>query len=119
MLPRPLPSTDDTPYHKREAFAPDLQRLASQLKALSHPARLAIVQALSSRGTCVCGQLVELLPLSQGTVSRHLKELKEAGLIQGSLEGPSTCYCLAPQAFALLRKLFDDFTEPCCPPGCC
>ena len=75
------------------------QRLADVAKALSHPARIAILRLLAKRGTCICGEIVEDLPLSQSTVSQHLKALKEAGLIQGEIEGPRTCYCLDAEAF--------------------
>jgi ArsR family transcriptional regulator len=75
------------------------QRLADVAKALSHPARIAILRLLAQRGTCICGEIVEGLPLSQSTVSQHLKALKEAGLIRGAIEGPRTCYCLDGRAF--------------------
>lgn len=76
------------------------QRLADVAKALSHPARIAILRLLAQRGACICGEIVEDLPLSQSTVSQHLKALKEAGLIRGEIEGPRTCYCLDASAFA-------------------
>lgn len=75
------------------------QRLADVAKALSHPARIAILRLLAKRGTCICGEIVEDLPLSQSTVSQHLKALKGAGLIRGEIEGPRTCYCLDAGAF--------------------
>jgi DNA-binding IclR family transcriptional regulator len=68
--------------------------LAETLRALAHPARLAILRALAERGTCVCGEIVGTLPLAQSTVSQHLKILKDAGLIRGTMSGPRSCYCL-------------------------
>ena len=69
----------------------ELSRLA---KAFSHPARIAILKELSSRRSCVCGDIVDVLPLAQATVSQHLKELKEVGLIKGEVEGVKSCYCI-------------------------
>ncbi|MEX0601567.1 MAG: metalloregulator ArsR/SmtB family transcription factor, partial [Rhodothermales bacterium] len=80
-------------------------------KALSHPARLEILRVLAERETCICGEIVADLPLAQSTVSRHLKVLKKAGLIQGSIDGPSVCYCLKPAALQALRTQFDGFLE--------
>ena len=74
------------------------EALAEKLKALAHPARLAILRTLADRGRCVCGEVVEVMPLAQATVSQHLKILKEAGLIQGRIEGRNSCYCLDPDA---------------------
>jgi ArsR family transcriptional regulator len=71
----------------------EFARLAS---ALGHPARVAIVRFLKQKGVCVCGEIVDALPLAQSTVSQHLKTLKEAGLIQGETDGPRSCYCLNP-----------------------
>ena len=67
---------------------------AAVCKALGHPARVTIVQHLLSKNTCICGELVDLLPLAQSTVSQHLHQLKNCGLIQGEIQGPKTCYCL-------------------------
>jgi DNA-binding transcriptional ArsR family regulator len=83
------------------------KRLAEQLKALAHPARLAILEVLAARGTCVCGEIVEVLPLAQATVSQHLKVLKEAGLLRGGIDGPRSCYCLDSAAIAAVRRLLD------------
>ena len=71
--------------------------LADRLKALGHPARLEILRVLAARGTCVCGEVVKVMPLSQATVSQHLKVLKEAGLIRGRIDGKNSCYCLDPR----------------------
>lgn len=85
-----------------EANDEELARLA---RALAHPARVRIVRLLEMKNTCVCGELVEALPLAQSTVSQHLKVLKEAGLIQGEIDGPRVCYCLVPAALRRLRML--------------
>ena len=82
---------------------PTDQTLVALFRALGHPARLRIVRLLAERQACVCGDLVSELPLSQSTVSQHLKVLKSAGLIVGEVEGPSVCYCLAPGALASLH----------------
>ena len=84
----------------------DLARLA---KALAHPARVAILRLLLTRGDCICGDIVDRLPWAQATVSQHLKVLKEAGWIQGEIDGPRVCYCAQPEAgrkfTALLKAL--------------
>ena len=90
-----------------ERFRPEDERLALQLKALGHPARLAIIDMLAARGTCVCGAIVEVMPLAQATVSQHLKVLKEAGLLRGTVDGPRSCYCLDHRALAALRRTLD------------
>ena len=69
-------------------------RLAKYVKALAHPARMAILNLLLQKKACVCGDIVDELPLSKSTVSQHLKELKEVGLIKGDIEGVSVCYCI-------------------------
>jgi DNA-binding transcriptional ArsR family regulator len=83
------------------------EALAEKLKALAHPARLAILRTLANRGRCVCGEVVEVMPLAQATVSEHLRVLKGAGLIQGRIEGRNSCYCLDPDAIAALRDGVD------------
>ncbi len=88
------------------------ERLAAQLKAVAHPARLQILELLAERGECVCGEIVEVLPLAQSTVSQHLKILKKAGLLCGSIDGPRSCYCLDGAALLAFRKAFDErFSE--------
>ena len=87
-------------YRKDTEFSEEDQSLADIAKALSHPARIAIMRILAQRGTCVCGEIVDVLPLAQSTVSQHLKALKDAGLIQGEVEGPRSCYCLDWKAFS-------------------
>ena len=83
------------------------QQLADRLKALAHPARLEILRVLAARGTCVCGEVVDVMPLAQATVSQHLKVLKEAGLIHGRIDGKNSCYCLDPRGIADLRAALD------------
>lgn len=74
------------------------EEFAELARALSHPARVAILRHLASTGSCICGQIVDVLPLAQATVSQHLKVLKEAGFIQGEVDGPRTCYGVNPEA---------------------
>ena len=83
------------------------EELAALAKAIAHPARLQIVRLLSRRSTCVCGEIVDQLPLAQSTVSEHLRILKDAGLIRGEVDGPRVCYCLAPDGVARLKTLVD------------
>ena len=83
-------------------------RLAAWAKALSHPARIRILQVLARRETCVCGQIVEELPLAQSTVSEHLRVLKSAGLISGRVDGPRSCYCLDRDQLRRVRAEMDE-----------
>lgn len=96
------------------------EMLAERLKALAHPARLRIVEILATRGTCVCGQIVEVLPLAQATVSQHLKILKDAGILRGTIDGPRSCYGLDHEALASLRRTLDKrlggLQAACCTP---
>ena len=85
----------------------DLARLA---KALGHPARVAIVRLLLERGECLCGGIVDRLPLAQATVSQHLKVLKEAGWVQGEIDGPRVCYCAVPEAGRRFIELVESLT---------
>jgi ArsR family transcriptional regulator len=102
---------------KLEGMNKDTIRLAEFARALSHPARIRILEILAERNTCICGEIVNLLPLSQSTVSQHLKELKKAGLIRGEIEGPKTCYCIDPKTFTRAREMFQNFLSKlgkCC-----
>lgn len=81
------------------------RELATLARAFSHPARVGIVRYLAARGTCVCGQIVDVLPLAQATVSQHLKVLKEAGIVQGEVDGPRTCYCVNPKMVKRFQSL--------------
>ncbi|MEQ1874976.1 MAG: metalloregulator ArsR/SmtB family transcription factor [Ilumatobacteraceae bacterium] len=83
--------------------APDDDTLAAMAKAIGHPARIAILRLLANRETCVTGDVVAELPLAQSTVSEHLRILREAGLIQGEIEGPRTRYCINAAGLAVLR----------------
>lgn len=86
-------------------WAEDLAKLTW---ALAHPARVRIVRLLLSRTSCMCGEIVEEMPLAQSTVSQHLKLLKETGLVQGEIDGPRVCYCVNKAALATLKKLIAD-----------
>ena len=81
------------------------QELAALAKALGHPARVPILRLLTHRESCVCGDIVDELPLAQSTVSQHLKVLKEAGLIRGDIDGPRVCYCMEPRGLRRLKAL--------------
>ncbi len=93
---------------KTDLFTEEQNRIASYAKALAHPARVLILESLASREACVCGELVETVGLAQATVSQHLKELKTMGLIQGTVEGTSICYCIHPQNWARLKETFSN-----------
>lgn len=97
---------------------PAIKRPAQIAKALAHPARIAILQTLAKQNSCFCGDLTNILPLAQSTVSQHLKALKEAGLIRGQIDGVHTCYCLEPAGVAelktLLLSLSEELTATCC-----
>lgn len=80
--------------NKKNEFDSELTNLADFAKALSHPARLAILKELARKNTCICGEIVEVMPLAQSTVSQHLKELKKAGIIGGEINGFKSCYCI-------------------------
>jgi ArsR family transcriptional regulator len=95
------------------------QRLAKMLKALGNPVRFQIVEFLARSQTCITNDIVRNTPLAQSTVSQHLKVLREAGLIQGEIEGPATSYCLDPQGLRWLKEQFDGWLpdyQVCCPP---
>lgn len=81
------------------------EELASLSKALGHPARVKILRILVRKNACICGDIVEELPLAQSTVSQHLKVLKDAGLIRGDVDGPRICYCIEPRALRRLKAL--------------
>ena len=96
---------------KTEDFTKIQNDLAVFAKALGHPARIAILQFLVKTKACVCGDIVDELPLSQSTVSQHLKELKNAGLIKGDIDGPSVCYCIDERTWNKARKMIGDLFE--------
>nr|MEE4267601.1 winged helix-turn-helix domain-containing protein [Candidatus Krumholzibacteria bacterium] len=104
--------SDPTPY------ADPVIELAEIARALAHPGRIRILEILASHNSCFCGQIVDQLPLSQSTVSQHLRELKRVGLIQGKIAGPHTCYCLDHE---MLNRAHDRFLAmfkglDCCRP---
>lgn len=88
---------------KLDEFSATDNTIARYAKALGHPARVAILRVLARRRACICGDIVDELPLSQSTVSQHLKELKEAGLIQGDIDGTRVCYCIDPKQWAAAK----------------
>ena len=94
-------------FNKKEEFNSKDQSLAAFAKAISHPARIAILTVLAKRNECICGEIVEILPLAQSTVSQHLKELKNAGLIDGTIDGPRSCYCINWKAFEQFNTEFE------------
>ena len=105
---------------KTEIFTEKQNRLALMMKALAHPARIAILQELIKTNACVCGDLVTDLGLAQATISQHLKELKNAGLIKGSIEGTRVCYCINNKVWKQYMKEFEslfssyEMSETCC-----
>lgn len=96
---------------KAEKFDERQQTLALMLKALSHPARIAILEYLLSVDQCICGDIVNELPLAQPTVSQHLKEMKQAGLIKGKIDGKSICYCVDQKAMQEISHFFSHITQ--------
>lgn len=101
-----------------ELFSTQHQELAAFAKAIAHPARIAILEHLSSQSACTCGSLVDVLPLAQATISQHLKALKEVGLIQGEIDGPSVKYCVNVARFQYMQSLFVGMST-CTPLSCC
>jgi ArsR family transcriptional regulator len=100
----PPRETTDPDLRPSEGPAADSE-LAALAKAVGHPARVAILRLLARENACVCGEIVSELPLAQSTVSQHLKVLKEAGLIQGEVDGPRVCYCIDARALRRLKVL--------------
>jgi DNA-binding transcriptional ArsR family regulator len=105
---------------KTEEFTVKENKIAAYAKALSHPARIAILHLLIKKQACICGDIVDELPLSQSTVSQHLKELKAAGLIKGEIEGKKVCYCIDEAEWEIaqvyLQQLFKSYQpgNTCC-----
>ena len=91
---------------KSASFSEKHNELANQFKALSHPARIAIVEYLLSVDSCICGDIVNELPLAQPTISQHLKELKNANIIKGSIEGTAICYCINSETMVKIESYF-------------
>ncbi len=96
------------------AFDDEYVELADFAKAISHPVRIKILKTLFEKKCCICGELVDLLPLSQSTVSQHLKELKRVGLIKGTIDGPRSCYCIDEKIFASIINKFCIFFSSIC-----
>lgn len=104
---------------KSEQFTEEQNRIAALCKAMGHPARVAILQQIIKTKGCICGDLVKELPLAQATISQHLRELRDAGVIKGNIEGTSICYCIHPENWSVskevLHRFFLSFEDPeCC-----
>ena len=105
---------------KTEIFSAEQNQLALLLKAMAHPARIAILQHLIAANACICGDLVDELGLAQATISQHLKELKNAGIIKGNIDGVKVCYCINPVIWDVVRTRLSGFlneyknTDSCC-----
>ena len=103
---------------KTDSFSDNQNELATLFKALSHPARVAIIEYLLTVDTCICGDIVNELPLAQPTVSQHLKELKNAGIIKGSIDGTAICYCINEETLKKFELYFSAITtqlkNKCC-----
>lgn len=103
---------------KSEFFTEEQNQIASLFKAISHPARIAIIQYLLTVDSCICGDIVNELPLAQPTVSQHLKELKNANIIKGTIEGTAICYCLNQETITIMEKYFkgiaNKLQDKCC-----
>ena len=104
---------------KSEQFTKEQNELALQAKAIAHPARLAILEYLFRLESCVCGDIVDEIGLAQSTISQHLKALKGAGLIKGTIDGTKTCYCINKEKFNHLSKMLTQFFTSGCCTDCC
>lgn len=96
---------------KSDFFSEEQNELANVFKAISHPARIAIIQYLLSVDTCICGDIVDVLPLAQPTVSQHLTALKKVGIINGTVEGKAICYCLNPEKMEKMESYFGGISK--------
>lgn len=106
---------------KTEIYTDRQNEIASFAKVLGHPARIAILEHLLNVKSCICGDLVQEIGLAQATISQHLREMKQIGLIKGSIEGTSVCYCINPDTWKKVQSIFDEFlidldpgTGQCC-----
>ncbi|GAA4291862.1 ArsR/SmtB family transcription factor [Aestuariibaculum suncheonense] len=104
---------------KTEIFTDSQNEIALFAKAFGHPARVAILQHLFKINTCVCGDLVDEIGLAQPTISQHLKELKHLGLIKGSVEGTSVCYCINPEVWTKMKAVMSEFLNQDLPKASC
>ena len=96
---------------KTEHFTDKQNAIAIMAKALGHPARVAIIEYLLKTDSCICGDIVNELPLAQPTVSQHLKELKNAGIIKGTIEGTAICYCINPETMSKIESYFSGISQ--------
>jgi len=104
---------------KTEHFTNKQNQIASIAKALGHPARIAIIDYLLKVNACICNDIVDKLPLAQPTISQHLKELKNAGLIKGNIEGNAVCYCIDETTFEILQNYFTKIITTVTKQNCC
>lgn len=104
---------------KTDHYTDQQNKIAIIAKALGHPARIAIIEYLLKVNACICSDIVDELPLAQPTISQHLKELKNAGLIKGSIEGTSICYCINEETFSLLKGYFANIISTAANQKCC
>ena len=106
---------------RSEIFSEEQNQLASMAKVLGHPARISILQHIIDSKTCICGDLVDKIGLAQATISQHLRELKNAGIIKGNIEGTSVCYCIHEENWKNLKKALTSFLDQplCTDSECC
>lgn len=104
---------------KADKFKTKQIRTAELAKAMGHPARIAILEILANRNSCICGDITDELPLAQSTVSQHLKALKQAGIIKGEIDGVRTCYCINEEAVVEMRDLLGSFIQELNTQNCC
>lgn len=104
---------------KTEIFTDEQNEIALMAKAFSHPARVAILQNLFKTNTCICGELVIEIGLAQATISQHLRELKQLGIIKGTVEGTSVCYCINPEAWTAMKNKMSEFLNQEMPKSNC
>ncbi len=97
--------------NKKNEFAAEDIELGDFANALSHPARITILKTIAAHDRCICGEIVEVMPLAQSTVSQHLKELKKAGLIRGEIDGPKSCYCVDWNRLGEMKEKFDSLFD--------
>lgn len=96
---------------KSEKFSAEQNQIATLAKAFAHPARVAILQQIFKSNTCICGDLVDEIGLAQATISQHLRELKNIGLIKGNIEGTSVCYCIDEENWNNMKSVISNFIE--------
>lgn len=104
---------------KSSLFTEKHNQIALLTKAIGHPARVAIIEFLIKTDACICGDIVDELPLAQPTISQHLRELKNAGIIKGTIEGNAICYCINHEVWALLTNYFSNITQQLEAKACC